>query len=394
MNARYDCDVHDSETEMSSQTSERWIFDPLLGFVEDFVNGNAAEVMGRSSALRQKIAAPIHSRLGATTTREQQFELIQKAVNQAEALFASTIEGMSKEILMAIARRAPSSFLDGADILLASLIVKYATSHPTRTTTVHSDDAHNLVIALTEDDLWTTLDAIAIATSMNNLRGTARWLGKGGKLVALSPHEIKVILPTEVTQAVEAYEARRPSRLFDAKGFFSPPPVSNNWSNYRIPIFQALGKQMVESPIGSRRWLSFERYAIQIDGGGLARLLRGYDDALLEQWGVGADPILHVLTALSVLIVHSSPKLTEVDGHLGFIPSETADATEHRIGFAFGLARKGFLRFPKSSLPYELGRVRSLLATDQVEGERLANAFLDAFLIGPDRRPGLHALTM
>lgn len=370
---------------MSSQTSKRSIFDPLLGFVEDFVNDNAAEVMGRSSALRQKIAAPIHSGLGVTTTREQQFELIQKALNQAEALFASTIEGMSKEILMAIARRAPSSFLDGGNLLLASLIVKYSTSYPARTATVCSDHAYNLVIPPTEDDVWTTLDAIAIASSMNNLRGTARWLGKGGKLFAPSPYEIKVALPTEVTQAVEAYEARRPGRLFDAGGFFCPQPVPKNWSNYRIPIFQALGQQMVEAPIGSQRWLAFERYATQIDGGGLARLLRGYDDALLERWNVGADPILHVLTALSVLIFHSSPKLAEVDGHLGFIASETAEATEHRIGFAFGLARKGFLRFPKSSLPYELGRVRSPLAPDQEKGERLANAFLDAFLIGSDR---------
>lgn len=370
---------------MSDKTPKRSIFDPLLGFVEDFVNGNAAEVLARSSALREKIAAPIHSSLGTTTTRERQFQLIQDVINQAEVLFASTIKGISKETLMAIARRAPSSFLDGADLLLTSLIVKHATPYTGRTATVCSDNAHAPPIPLTEGDMWTTLDAITIAISMNNLRGTARWLGKGGRLFAPSPCEIKVYLPTEITQAVEAYEARRPGRLFAAEGIFSPQAVPANWSSYSIPIFHAFAQQMVEAPVGSRRWLAFERYATQIDGGGLARLLRGYDDALLEQWGVGADPILHVLTALSVLISHSSPTLAEVDGYLGFIASETAEATERRIGFAFGLARKGFLRFPRPSLPYELGRVRSPLAPNQEEGERLANAFLDAFLIDPAR---------
>ncbi len=370
---------------MNSSLSKRSIFDPLLGFVEDFVNGNAAEVMERSGALRQKIAAPIHAGLEATTTRERQFALMQQVINEAEALFASTIKGMSKEVLMAIARRAPSSFLGGADLLLASLIVKHAISHPGRTATAPTEHAHHLLVPFTEDDLWVTLDAMTIAASMNHLRGIARWLGKGGKLIAPSPNEITIDRSTDVTLAVESYETRRSGRLFDAGGFFSPQPDPEKWSNYRIPVFLALGRQMVEAPIGSQRWLAFERYATQLDGGGLARLLRGYDDALIETWGVGADPILHVLTALSMLIFHSSPQLVVREGCLRFLPSETAEITERRVGFAFGLARKGFLKFPRASLPYQLGQVLTPLSGDQKEGERLVNAFLDAFLIDPAR---------
>lgn len=370
---------------MSLSLSERSIFDPIVGFMEDFVYGNSAEVKKRSGVLRQKIAASIHAGLEANTTRKRQFDLVQQAINEAEALFANTIAGISKEVLMSIARRAPSSFLDGADLLLASLIIKHAISHPARTATVRTENAHNLLVAFTEEDLWATLDAMTIAASMNNLRDLARWIGKGGKLIAPSPHEITIERSTEVILAVESYETRRSGRLFDAGGFFSPQSDPERWSNYRIPMFLTLTKQTVESPIGSQRWLAFERYATQIDGGGLARLLRGYEDALIEKWGVGSDPILHVLTALSVLICHSSPQLVKRTGGLGFLPSETAKITEQRIEFAFGLARKGFLRFPRASLPYELGRVITPLSHDQKEGERLANAFLDAFLIDPDR---------
>ncbi len=371
---------------MTSETSKRAIFDPLLGFIEDFVNGNAQEVLARSSSLRQRIAAPIHAGLADAKTREQQFDLIQQAIEAAERLFAETTADVSKETLMAIARRAPAVFLDGADLLLASLIVKHAAPDPDRTATIHVGNTHNQVVALEGSELWATFDGIAIAITMNHLRDTARWLGKGGKLVAPSPVELTVDLPSEVKEAVAAYERRRPGgRLFDAGGFFSPQPDPVKWSNYRIPVFMRVGGQMIEAPIGSERWLSFDRFASQMDGGGLARLLRHYDEALVEQWGVGADPILHVLTALAVQIFHSSPQLDLSRERPGFTPSGTPEDTEHRIGFAFGLARKGFLRLPRATLPYSFGQVRSPLAPDQDEGERLTTAFLDAFLVGPER---------
>ena len=197
---------------------------------------------------------------------------------------------------------------------------------------------------------------------------------------------LRVQLPERVTRAVMAYDRRQVSeRLFDAGGFFAPQPHPGKWSQYRIPALVGSNSAcMIEAPIRGGLQLSFERMSTMLDGAALASLLRAYETPLLEVYGVGADPILHFLTALAVLIESTSPAIVASGDGLAFCAEASSEATEHKIGFVFGLARKGFLRFPRAALIRHMGRVRTPLAPDQSTGEGLATAVIDAFLMRSD----------
>jgi len=287
---------------------------------------------------------------------------------------------------MSIVRRAPTVYLDGADLTLAKLIVKYAKSNPGASFSAKAGDTHSLGLLFTEDELFAAFRLMAIATGINRLEDMGRWLGKGGHLVSLEDGGLRVEMPDDVRKAVEAYERRRPkSSLFNSGGFFTTQPEPKDWTGYRIPILMSFGQgRYFEAPRGSSRWLFFERWPTMLDGGGLARLLRGYDEAIKEYWGVGADHIIHFLTALATLIHHSSPKIAALENE-GAFEIEPPIPFEQKIGFAFGLARKGFLRFPRKSLVKDIGRVRTVLAQDSETGERLGEEFIDAFAFQADR---------
>ena len=374
---------------MTDGEKRRFVFDPLLGKIEDLVDRHCAEVLERAVAISAKIPYPIHEELTNRKWRSAQFNLVHEAIALGETLFQQTCDGLPKEIVMAIARRAPESFLDGADNLLATLIVKYGAPAPGGSWSFTAGNTHALALSVTWDDVRTVCDLMAIAKTMDRLRGMARWLGKGGKLTTTAGGALLVDLPDAVKTSVDAYERRRVrGRLFDSIGFFSPEPEPAKWSQHRIPILVSLGStQMLEAPIGSDRWLSFERFATMRDGGGLTNILRAYEAPLVEVFGVGTDVISHSLTALAVLIHSNTPRIIEKGGHLAFAVEATRQATEQMIGFSFGLARKGFLRFPKAYLIHHLGLVRTPFAPDQAAGERLASAFIDAFLMPSDAAP-------
>lgn len=367
---------------MTSDAARPHAYDALLAELEGFFAENALEIRARDAALRAEISALVHEGLAKAKSRPAQFALIHRAIALAESRFAETARGIPKETIMSLARRAPASFMDGADLAFASLTVKYASPSPSASHSFQGDRVHGLAFAFSTDAVWDVFRLVSLAKTFDHLRGLARWLGKGGELQA-GIYGLKVDLPPYVKRAVEDYEKRR-ARARDvwASWAFAPQAGPERWSSYRIPLLMATGDTLIEAPFGSDRWLRFERVTSMIDGGGLAKLLRGYEEALIESYGVGASPILHGLTALAVLILNSSPKLVERDGRLAFV-GISHDQTEHEIGFAFGLGRKGFLRFPKSYLIKQLGRVRSPLAPDQATGEQLGKAFISAFTATP-----------
>ncbi len=369
---------------------ERVIFDPILGQLEAFVANNRGDIRVQDEEIRAELLAVIETQLHEVSSRSGQFSLIHEAVAKAEHFFAETASGIPKETLMSLARRAPSVFLDGSDLLLASLIVKHATPDALASWSFTADRVRGLGVFFTVGQLKQIFRLIAVAKAMNNLINMARWLGKGGKLEVREKGGVSVSLPDHVRQAVENYERRRPrSRMLAAGGFFAPEADPQQWSPFRVPVLLSLGGQMIEAPAGSQRWLAFERYPTATDGGGLAKLLRGYDEALLETFSVGADAIIHFLTAFSVLILHSSPTLDSREGALQLQAADTAAQTEHMVGFAFGLGRKGFLRFSRAEMIQQIGRVRTDIASDQNTSEVLAAKFIDAFTMRSNTAGGM-----
>lgn len=379
---------------MSVNEKQRAVFDPILGMLETVINGNAAAILAEEGAIGLALTNPIRRGLSEHRSRAAQFALIHRAIEQGEVLFQQSCAGLPKEVVMAIARRAPTSFLDGADLLLATLIVKHTAPDEGRSWSMKAGDEHALALLVTPEEIGTVCRLISIAKTMNHLRGMARWLGKGGKLILETDGTLRVQQPAEVTEAVKAYDRRRVhGRLFDGAGFFSPQPDPAKWTQYRIPALLDLhGARMIEAPVGSDRWISFERWPTMVDGGGLANLLRAYETPLLETYGVGADPILHFLTALAVLIHDNSPGILGSADRLAFRTEASPEATEHKIGFAFGIARKGFIRFPRGELIHNVGRVRTPLAPDQAMGEALGAAFIDAFLLSSETTGNIDAI--
>ena len=370
---------------MATKKRTPFTFDDLLGLVEVFVNSNGSEILAREAQIGAELTAPVKDGLTAAKSRSAQFTLLRSAVDLGDRLFEATAKTVSKEILMSIARRAPAVCLDGSDLLLATMIVKYASSLPGATYAARSKDSHGLAVLFGGNEHFAAFRLMAIANSMDRLQNMARWLGKGGRLIVEPNGDLKVDLPPVVKQAVPTYEARRPkSSMFDSKGFFDPQPDPKDWTDFRVPIFFGSDRgHYFEAPEGSDQWLYFDRFPSMLDGGGLARLLRGYDEALKETWGVGADPILHFVTALAVLIDHSSPTLKVFDDEGAFDSGASPADFEKKIRFIFGLARKGFLRFPRDELVKQIGRVRTPLAADADVAERLAEDFIHAFLMKP-----------
>lgn len=157
------------------------------------------------------------------------------------------------------------------------------------------------------------------------------------------------------------------------------------WSNLRIPAFTGFEGMYFEAPAYSDRWLYLDRIPTMIDGAGLSRLLRGYDEPLIESWGVGADTVMHFLTALAVLIYHSSPTLWNNDGRRAFVSGPSGEPFEKQMEFLFGLSRKGYLRLPRDYIIQNVARVRTEFAPDEITGyaigAQLAEAFINAFLM-------------
>lgn len=362
------------------------VFDPLLGYLESFLNANAVQLLARWDSIGAEISKTIVAGLSEARSRVAQFRLIRAAVDRAREMFRDEAEKISKETLMSIARRAPVVFLDGAELALSRLIIKYAKPNPRMSFIVRPGE-HDLALLFSEDDVITAMDLIAIAKCINKFEGMARWLGKGGKLSLSASGTLHVKMPADVRAAVENYERRRPrNAAFDAGGFFLRQPEPKDWSDLRVPTFIRFeGGRYFEAPKGSARWLYFERWPSMLDAGGLARLLRGYDEALKESWGAGADTILHFMTALATLIHHSSPTINSSGENYYLEPQASPQELEHSIGFVFGLARKGYLRLPAASVIESMSRVRTTFAAEAETGKRLAKEFIDAFRFRPDQ---------
>ena len=354
-------------------------FDSLLTKVEHFQKTNFKEIENRILEVTSKIDAVILSELPTTKSKSGQFQLLRKAINRGTLIFQDTASKMSKESLMSIARRAPSSYLKGADLILAKLIIKYANPNPATSFSVGSTRNHDLAVSFTEDDLYEIFKLMAVATAIFRLERIARLVGKGGVLKVID-QGYKVNATDDLNLAVSAYERRRPNnRFLDSQGFFTPQPKSQIWSGYRIPFIEYLGgNYYFESPLGSDFWLTFERWPSRIDGASIYSVLRGYDEPLKELHGIDSTHVLHFLTSLSALVDYSLPKPLRSDHKLAF-EAEDSEAFMHKLQFAFGLSRKGFLRLPKEDVIDRLSMVVTEIASDEVVRRKLITEFIEAF---------------
>jgi len=379
----------------------RAVFDAIQGFLEDFSQANSQQILTQNEEVRERIWQPIREGLQRAKSRGSQFELLRDGVRQAHEAFRTIAERIPKETLMGIARRVPSALVHGGDLTLARMLVTYGASNSRLSFEVRQGRDQGLGLMFTDDEVMDTFQLMAIARVTIELEGMARWIGKGASLVLSGSGELTLDAPDEVKEAVHEYERRRPrNSVLEAGGFFLYQPDPKHWSDFRTPnLVQLDSPLLIEAPLDSARWLYFDRFPQMLDAGGLARLLQAYDEAIKESWGAGADAILHFLTALATLIYYTTPQLVTNGEKVAFAPNETAEETEHNIGFVFGLARKGFLRFSREDMIHHLGRVRTALAPDEEKGKRLGAEFIDAFLFQPERNdwfdfpPFLHSST-
>lgn len=277
---------------------------------------------------------------------------------------------------MSLGRRAPPVFLDGSELLFAALIAKHLGPQRRNECSVRRNRDYALELEVTDEDLWLTFGLIALAKTMSWLRNLARWVGKGGRL-EIEATRITVNVPERIREAVQHYERRRQLRMLASGGFFAPNSQPVIESQVRIPTL-IRSEWMTEAPLGSGRWLRFERYPAMVDGQDFARLIKAYDDPLQDLFRASADAVLHALTALATLIEYSSPILTRHDGYFATHPAVDQDTEEREIGFAFGLGRKGFLRFPRDDLIRKMGHVRTIFVRDDRSGEDLAREFVNS----------------
>jgi len=323
-------------------------YDDLLAVLEDYLRHHAQQIMEERQRTSEELAAAIRAELPKTRGRSAQFGLITAALERAECRFASTCRGRPKELLMALARRAPIAFTEGGDRLLAALIVKHSAPDPGASFTERRGEQFLTGLIITHDDVACVFTLLAITRAMHNLQGLRRWLGKGGTLRRDAHLGVWVDLSDTVYSAVQAYERRRPAaRLFHSGGFFEEARALRP-SGYLIPMIATLPPAYFEAPAGSRRFLFFDRIPAVIDGRGYAQLLRAYDEPIQHDWNTTPDALLKFLTALASLLARSVPRvdlnastISGVAGHQAF---------EHELRFLYSISRTGFLRMPKTYL--------------------------------------------
>lgn len=373
---------------MGGERSVLPTYDELTGHLERFVATNGPELASRSTATLGVVTEPLLRTRHGTRSRVRQFAVLRNCVSVAIGLFERTCARMPKDVLMAVARRAPASYTGRSDLVLATLIAKYGRSDRAAGTTVRhgrSDDHH---IPLTDADFFDAIALVELARMIHELTGDARAVGKGGRITFPEAGGFRVEAPAGVMSAMAAYERRRPRfDAFGSSGVFDPLRAATTSTGFVIPGFRASREHTyIEAPIGSGRRLLFNRLFCIFDGGPTASLLRSYDDAIRETWNVGAEHILHFLTAVSLLIAATTPTVGEDGENVGFEFDEDPDAFAHRLRFTFDLANKGFLRMRRATLVARLGSVETPAASTAVAGERLVAEFIDAFAIADDRR--------
>jgi Nuclease-related domain. len=252
-----------------------------------------------------------------------------------------------------------------------------------------AEGVSELAFAYSEETLLTCCRIATLCRMLAESNSISRWLAKGASFEHLGSGILKNVSNLDVRAAINEYERRRPgSALFTDEGiFFDPshPSLSQFQSQHLISLGMTAPplEQFVLEPNHAEFPISY--FPLPRNRVALAALLRPYDDALQDLFGVGTESILDVLQAIGSLIIRSFLPSTE-ENSLSFSGSLQNDAFSKQFLFMLGICRRGYLRFPEEHLRAEI--IRELSKDNPGEvlcAEETVNRFFGAFCHGAEQ---------
>jgi len=360
--------------------------DSILTAIQAFIDGRLQEIAEEELALRDRVLRPISKLKTGLLSRNSCHTAVQSSIQ-------ITLEGLQDECstqnidsLLTFVRKLPLVLKTWPKDWLpyATLsILKWSDRSDDSQLALMAEGVSDLALTYSEETLLTCCRIATLCRMLAESNSISRWLAKGASFEHLGSGILKNVSNPDVRAAINEYERRRPgSALFTDEGIFfdsSHPSISQFKSQHLISLGMTAPPfdQFVLEPNHAEFPISY--FPLPRNRVALAALLRPYDDALQDLFGVGTESILEVLQAIGSLIIRSFLTSTE-ENSWSFSGSLQNEGFNRRFLFMLGICRRGYLRFPEDHLRDEIARQLSKeYSGEALRAEETVNRFFGAF---------------
>lgn len=348
--------------------------------------------------LWSKVMAPMVPYYGQTIAGRCAEAAMRTCFGIAEESFSAICSRHNVEFWLPQIRKTSGKFMGSNAETYAWLgLLKYAATTEDQSALPLNETGTNFSIGLLfqRDDLLNTSRLLYLASLLDAIGNTYRWVGKGCELEPTEEFPIRRRAAEEVDAAVEFYERRRPSdALFRDQGL-----LYNSQSRDQGIHFVGLAR------INSRRFTVSKwreswpavRMIVPLPANTAIQILGGYSEAIQDLYGVRLDALFHFLTGLAANIFNSVPSFDFTEtGDIALLPREGEEEQgfKSRVQFLLTFVDKGYFRFPRATWLENMARVRSPWAQSDAESRELTEEFFQGFCLDDNRRTMIDISTL
>lgn len=378
-------------------------FDKTTENLKEFVNDNKTEIQMRCDALLNQVFEPVRQYNKKTILRSETFDLLMSCANIALNFIKEICIKHSIDFWLAFIRKLPLILSDWSDewIPYATLsILKYSNwNKDTALGQVHRDNTFGVVFSFTYEDLFDCCMIALISRVLADINCMNRWCSKGAFVEHRGDGILELNIPNNIKKAVEHYERRRPEfSIFADEGIFASNSLPKIDMFIKKPLF-ICGKP--NPPLNSAILKeSGESYRIKyypkpVNEHSFLELIRPYEEAIEDLFGIKVDSIMHVLHVFSYLITQSIPLPNGAIDDFTFEYSHEDKKFVHKFSFMLNLCRRGLVRFPLNHLKASLSSLYIFPYSDSIDcAIKLVDQFFDAFYLNSKHRDEIDVINL
>jgi hypothetical protein len=357
-----------------------------------FVNETRTYQDQKGATLLREVLRDAASRPKGYLSKTVAFAAITDGIARAEQGLAAICRQHALEFLLPLTRVLTGVLSGWEDewIGYATLaIIKWSNrDHETALEPIRTERGFCVVAPVATDDLDDCCTIATLSRVLADLNVLCRWLGKGAVIVHQGNGKLAFEASMAVTDAVKNYERRRPEHwLLADSGIWSHPKLPTADEFAANPLLR-LGKprppfdHLTLTSAGEQFPITYYLAPYAIGRENLLRVLRPYDDALVDLFKLKSDQVLSVLDALSWLALATIPEPNDERWPaIEFSASLSDPDFRHRFSFMLNLCRKGYVKFPREYLHDALVRGLITRESDPVHAAALVDTFLTALCV-------------
>ncbi len=360
------------------------IFDSITGILEQIVQENLETIFAIENEMSTLVLAPLNPFIGSTLSRAKATQLLHECFEIAEQTFSDIARQYSLDPWMSLLRRFPPRGyrLLGWEFYITLGLVRYSAGDIDSTTGKQKRERKfEIGLAITLEQVFDAFRLDSLANLMARIAVANRWVGKGAQLRPTPEDPTCYVASRELVESVEMYESRRPQKsLLADEGFLVN--VEKVKSEFPL-ILLTNSKELVyiHEPLQDLYLLS-HYLPVFVDGQPVIKILRTYEEPILDIFGASVDSIAHVLYSVSYLTRETTlPPIHSISNtRIELKPHDRSIKYQHELEFLFGLCQRGFIRFERNQWVQSLSNVISPWAQDTKSSQLLIEEFLGAFV--------------